>query len=197
MIVTCPKLSFYSALSNEAKSATRAKIKNVISEYVVGKPTVFLEDTFAKALLGELADVISVTDERDFSQMKAFHYYDADSFMEGFYSMYPHEVCPFIKFENPSVSLMVKDREQYTEKRIAAYEKRLSASARYIAEKHKAVLTFTGNSNSKCKMEVRPEENDGILNIVYNLSNDVVNCYYSGVWVDKNMAKQILGGLYG
>lgn len=197
MIVTCPKFSYYSALSDEVKSSVRAKIKEVIAEYVPGKPTILLEDTFAKALLGEVCDVISITDERDFSQMVALHYYGPESAMKEFYNLYRHEVCPFVKFDNPPLSLATKNREEYTIKRIAAYEKRLLESMRYLVTKHRAVLTFVGNTNSKGKLELKPEENDGILNIMYNLSTNVTNSYYSGVWVDVNMAKQILGGLYG
>lgn len=196
MIITCPKFSYYSALSNEVKSTVRSKIKEVVTEYVIGKPIVMLEDTLAVGLLREICDVVSVTDERDFSQMVAMNYYEAESNMPGFYSMYPHEICPFVKFENPSMSLMAKDREQYQIKRVEAYEKRLSESARWMAEKHKAVLTFTGNMNSKGRLEVKPKDNDGILNIMFNLDTDVINCYYSGVWVEIEMAKQILGGLY-
>lgn len=196
MIITCPKFSYYSALSNEVKSTVRSKIKEVVAEYVIGKPIVMLEDTLAVGLLREICDVVSVTDERDFSQMVAMNYYEAESNMPGFYSMYPHEICPFVKFENPSMSLMAKDREQYQIKRVEAYEKRLSESSRWMAEKHKAVLTFTGNMNSKGRLEVKPKDNDGILNIMFNLDTDVINCYYSGVWVEIEMAKQILGGLY-
>lgn len=197
MIIICPKFSYYTALNAEAKSSVRAKIKQVVSEYVKDKPVILLEDTFAKSILGEQSDIVSITDERDFSQMRAFKYYDSESFMLDCYNMYPHKICPFVKFENPPMSMAAKDRNQYTEKRIAAYEKRLSESVKYLAEKHKVVLTFVGNTNSKSKIMVTPEDNDGILNIMYNLSNNVTNCYYSGVWVDTEIAKQILGGLYG
>ncbi len=197
MVITCPKYSYYSALNDEAKSAVRLKIKQVIDEWVKGKPTVFLEDTFAKALLGDTSDVISITDSRDYSQMMALKYYEQESYMKDYYSMYKNEVCPFVKFENPPMSMAMKNRAQYTLQRILAYEKRLNASVRYIAERQKAILTFVGNINSKSKLEVKPVENDGILNIIFNLDNNVVNCYYSGVWVDVSIAKQILGGLYG
>lgn len=197
MIITCPKYSYYSALNDEVKSSTRAKMKKVVSEYAKDKPTVFLEDTLAKALFGDTSNIISITDERDYSQMTAFEYYGDESYMRSFYNMYPHEICPFVKFENPPASMMVKDREQYREKRIAAYEKRLIGSVRYFAEKHKVILTFTGNSLSRGKTEIKPEDNDGILNIIYNLESNVTSCYYSGMWVGVDTAKQILGGLYG
>lgn len=197
MIIICPKLSYYSALNEEAKSLVRATMREVVSEYVKGKPTVLLEDTFAKGLFGDTSNIISVTDERDYSQMMAFDYFESESYMPSFYNMYPHEICPFIKFENPSITAYVHDRDAYVVKRTQAYEKRLGESVRYLAEKHKAVITFIGNINSKSKLSLKPEENDGILNITYNLDTNVTGCYYSGMWIDVNMAKQILGGLYG
>lgn len=197
MIIICPKFSYYSALSSEVKSSVRATMKKTVAEYVKGRPTVLLEDTFAKSLFGDMSDVISITDPRDYSQMVAFDYYEQESCMKEFYNMYPHDVCPFVKFENPPVAMAFKNRAEFVLKRTVAYEKRLSESVKYLAANHKAVLTFVGNTNSKSKLSIKPEEDDGILNIMYNLDTNTVNCYYSGVWVDVDMAKQILGGLYG
>lgn len=197
MIITCPKLSYYSALNEETKSSVRAKIKSTVRDYSKDKPTVFLEDTFAKALFGDMCNVISVTDERDYSQMMAFHYYESESYMPEFYNVYPHEVCRFVKYENPSLALASKNREQYTNKRIAAYEKRLTDTVLFMAGKEKVILQFLGNTASRGKMQIEHKEDDGILNICYNLNNDVINHYYSGTWVNSDIAKQILGGLYG
>lgn len=197
MIITCPKYSYYSALSAEAQSAMRSTIKKVFAEYAIDNPTVFLEDVLAKGLLGDFSKVVTITDSRDYSQMLAFNYYDTNSCMPDYYHMYPNETSQFLKFENPPVSMMLKDRDTYITKRINAYEKRLSYMVKYLAEKHKAAITFVGNSGSKSKLTLSPADNDGILNFVYNLDSNIMNCYYSGVWVDVNMAKQILGGLYG
>lgn len=197
MIIIFPKYSYYTALSDETKSSVRAIIRKVIDEYVDGKPMILLEDSLGKGLIGENSNVVSITDPRDYSQMLAFNYYEQESYMQEFYNMYPRDVCPFVKFENPPISMSMRNREEYVTKRIAAYEKRLKESIKYLAEKHKAVLTFVGNTNSKSKFEIKPEENDGILNIVYSLDTNTVNCYYSGTWIDSEMAKQILGGLHG
>lgn len=197
MIVICPKLSYYNALNEEVKSAVRVAVRKAVEEWAIGKPLILLEDTFAKALIGEMSECVTITDERDFSQMNAWHYYEDGSYMPSCYSLYPKEISQFIKFENPPVSLMVKDRSQYEEKRTAAYEKRLIEGTVKLAEKHKAALLFVGNSRSRNKFEPKPKEDDGILYITYNLSNNVVSCFYSGIWVDEVMAKQILGGLYG
>lgn len=197
MIVVCPKYSYYTALSDEVKSAVRAKIREVMSEYVSGRPTIFLEDTMAKEIIDDSGYIVTITDERDYSVMVGFDYYDTASRMKDLYSSYRKQSSPFVKFENPPMALMMQNREEYKTKRIAAYEKRLAETVRYLAEKEKAMLTFLGNTNSKSRLELKPIENDGILNITYNLSTNVANCYYSGTWVDVDMAKQILGGLYG
>lgn len=196
MIVFMPKYSYFEAREYAEIVRIREIVEKGINEYIQDIPQVFIEDKLAVDLF-EQKELLSLMHESTIPMVVNNNVYGE------YTSRIPdlHKQSTVYKFITPvnfyDPVLMMKDSAKYLEKWKVAYEESLLSNATNIVKRVKVALEFLGTVRSRTKFTPLPETNDGVLYIQISLETGTENFYYSGMPVKKEVAKKIIGGLYG
>lgn len=197
MIVFMPKYSYYNALSYEAKTSVESIISNAFKEYLRGTPDVFIEDELAMLLIKE-KQLKTCTSAREIPSMLNAKTYDEYTFTIADMHKHAESIALDYKgFAMPDIKIAYSDPDKYNKQYIEMYKDRVIDYIREYARKQKVAIIFKGNKQAKNFLVPESIENDAILYITVSLETGQISGSYSGMWVDRNMIKKIIGGIYG
>jgi hypothetical protein len=193
-----PKYSFYTDKPSVKQLSMRKIIDDAIREYVIVTPKVFIEDEFAFSYLNN-KEPISCTNKRDVSIIeKVALYGDYTVTLSMMYDKVPNVSVELEAFKSVPLSVIKeKGVDKFYEKSAELCKERSKTSAQYQASKERVIIAFIGNKTSKNYLLPEPAENDGLLYVKVNLETGNIDCTYSGMWIDKENARKVIGAIYG
>ena len=200
MLVFMPKYKHYTAIPPKMLHDVTLNINTAIKNFMLQDDTVevFIEDEFA---LNNFNNKKVFTCTRA-SELKALYNYEAyDEHIHTIEVMHPYATkytLEFKKMQLPEYKLLYTDINAYKKQYIKLYFQRACDCVQtLLKEEKKFALVFTYRGKNDNPIVPKSEENDGILYIYCDLETGVISGRYSGIWVDTDIIKTILGGIYG
>lgn len=195
-----PKFKHYNAMSDKVAFNARDIIEKTISQFKADddKVEVFIEDEFA---INHFRDrnIFTFTRPAELPSIYKFDIYG--EYIATIESLHPHAThytLDYKKLELPDYKLLYSDKDAYIKQYIKLYIGRAhDCISTLLKDEKKVALVFTYRGKNDNPIVPEKKENDGILYIYCDIETGVISGYYSGIWVDVNMIKQIVGGIYG
>lgn len=199
MLVFMPKYTHYPGMANKASHDMTLNINTAINDFILKDDTVevFIEDEFA---VNNFLNKKVFTCTRA-SELQALYNYEVYSeHIHTIEVMHPHATKYTLehkKLQLPDYKLLYTDVEAYKKQYIKLYFQRARDCVQTLIKEKKVALVFTYREKNDNPIVPKSENNDGILYIYCDLETGVVHGRYSGIWVNTDTIKTILGGLYG
>lgn len=199
MLVFMPKYMHYPGMANKVVHNMTLNISTAISDFMSKDDTVevFIEDEFAiNNFLNK--KIFTCTRGTELQSLDKFEVYGEH--LQTIEVMHPHATkftLEHKKLQLPDYKLLYTDANAYKKQYIKLYFQRARECVQTLLKEKKVALVFTYREKNDNPIVPKSENNDGILYIYCDLETGVVHGRYSGIWVDTDTIKTILGGIYG
>lgn len=197
MLVFMPAYKHYTAMSGQIQHNASRIIRDVLDTLPDKQIETFIEDEFAVEFFND-RKLLTCTRQSEVSTLESTQVFG--EYTSRVSTLYPYAESvaqEYKKAKMPDLVLSYKDKDLYMSLLRKYYLERCREYIKYfLSDKAKYCISFVFRGKGNQYLLPKPSENDGILYINVDIETGNTNCFYSGMWVDIDVARTIVGGLY-
>lgn len=197
MLVFMPAYKHFTAMTAGAQHTASSIIKNVLSSFPDKEIETFIEDEFATEFFGD-KKLLTCTRQNEVSTLESTNVFGEYTPRVNILYPYAKSIAQeYKKAKMPDIMLSYKDRDMYMTFLRKFYLERCREYVKcFLADEAKYCISFTFRGKGNSYLLEPQSENDGILYINCDIETGSFTCFYSGMWVDIDLARTIAGGIY-